>query len=54
MTTTLRPSKAPNLPAAAQSYSPLTVEQINNALRIYFNEVDNLTAALLTATAGVT
>jgi hypothetical protein len=50
--TTLRPSKAPNLPAAAQNYNPLTVEQINNALRIYFNEVDNLNAALLTATGG--
>lgn len=52
MDVTLKPSKAPNLPAASQDYSPLTVEQINNALRLYFNQVDNVTGTLLTATGG--
>lgn len=52
MATTLRPSKAPNIPAPSPEYNTVSVEQINNALRLYFNEIDNLNGALLTATGG--
>lgn len=37
----LRPSKAPNLPIAPVDYSQQYQDQINNALRLYFNQIDN-------------
>lgn len=40
---TLRPSKAPNLLVAPVEYSQRYVDQLNNALRLYFNQVDNFT-----------
>lgn len=43
-TQTLRPSKAPNLPIAPVDYSQLYQDQLNNVLRLYFNQVDNFTA----------
>jgi len=39
----LRPSKAPNLPIAPVVYSQQYVDQLLNALRIYFATVDNFT-----------
>lgn len=41
-TTPLRPSKAPNLLIAPTSYTQTYQDQLNNALRLYFNQVDNL------------
>lgn len=41
-TTPLRPSKAPNLLVAPVSYSQQYQDQFGNALRLYFNQVDNL------------
>lgn len=41
-TTPLRPSKAPNLLVAPTEYSQRFTDQLNNALRLYFNQVDNL------------
>lgn len=41
-TTPLRPSKAPNLLIAPTSYAQTYQDQLNNALRLYFNQVDNL------------
>lgn len=41
-TTPLRPSKAPNLLIAPTSYAQQYQDQLNNALRLYFNQVDNL------------
>ena len=38
---TLRPSKAPNLPIAPVEYSQQYQDMLNNALRLYFSQVDN-------------
>lgn len=49
---TLRPPKAPNLLIAPVSYSQLYIDQLNNALRLYFNQIDNFGAGLLEGTGG--
>ncbi len=41
------PTKAPNLPIPPVGYSQLYVEQLLDVLRLYFNQVDNLSYALL-------
>ena len=41
-TTPLRPSKGPSLLIAPTSYAQQYQDQLNNALRLYFNQVDNL------------
>lgn len=38
----LRTSKAPNLLIAPVSYAQLYQDQLNNALRLYFNQIDNI------------
>jgi hypothetical protein len=38
---TIRPSKAPNLLVAPIDYRQQYQDQMNNALRLYFNQVDN-------------
>ena len=38
----LRTSKAPNLLIAPTEYAQLYQDQLNNALRLYFNQVDNV------------
>lgn len=48
----LRPPKAPNLLVAPVSYSQLYVDQLNNALRLYFNQIDNFGFGLLNTTGG--
>lgn len=40
-------TKAPNLPIPPVGYSQLYVEQLLNALRLYFNQIDNTMFALL-------
>lgn len=50
--TPLRPSKAPNLLIAPVTYAQLYQDQLNNALRLYFNQVDNDWASLLDETGG--
>lgn len=47
--TPLRPSKAPNLLIAPVSYAQLYQDQLNNALRLYFNQIDNDWASVLDA-----
>ena len=37
----IRPSKAPNLPIAPVSYSQQYVDQLTNAFRLYFAQLDN-------------
>ena len=37
----IRPSKAPNLLVAPIEYRQQYHDQMNNALRLYFNQVDN-------------
>jgi len=41
---------APNLPLAPQEYNSRYIEQLNNVLRLYFNQLDNFTRQLNTAT----
>lgn len=43
----LKGSKAPNLPIGPVEYAQRYQDQLNNVLRLYFNEIDNITAALL-------
>jgi hypothetical protein len=40
---TIRPSKAPNLLGAPNVYDRNYSEQLNNAFRLYFAQVDNFT-----------
>jgi hypothetical protein len=40
---TIRPSKAPNLPIGPVEYSQSYQDQLLNALRLYFNQIDNFT-----------
>ena len=49
---TLRPPKAPNLLIAPTSYQQQYIDQLNNALRLYFNQIDNFGAGLLTGAGG--
>jgi hypothetical protein len=39
---------APNLPLASKEYSPQYQEQLNNVLRLYFNQLDKILAQLKT------
>jgi hypothetical protein len=48
----LRPSKAPNLLVAPITYAQQYQEQLNNALRLYFNQIDNGLGFLLSGTGG--
>lgn len=48
----IRPSKAPNLLIAPVDYTQTYQDQMNNALRLYFNEVDNFTQGLASDTGG--
>ena len=50
----LRPPKAPNLPIAPVDYAQQYQDQLNNALRLYFGQVDNITQALTIPDSGVT
>jgi len=48
----LRPSKAPNLIVNRAEYDMQQQELFRNQLRLYFNEIDNLSSALLSDTGG--
>lgn len=43
----LVPSKAPNLPIGPVAYSQQYIDQLSNALRLYFNQIDNLSGAIV-------
>lgn len=49
---TLRPPKAPNLLLAPIVYDQRYIDQLNNALRLYFNQIDNYAAGLLAINGG--
>lgn len=49
---TLRPPKAPNLLIAPVAYAQTYQDQLNNALRLYFNQIDNFGFGLLNGTGG--
>lgn len=48
----LRPPKAPNLLVAPVDYRQQYIDQLNNALRLYFNQIDNGMASLLSPAGG--
>jgi hypothetical protein len=50
----LRPSKAPNLLIAPVDYSQQYQDQLNNAMRLYFNQVDSFTQAVAIPDSGKT
>lgn len=52
LTTQLRPTQQPRLPAAPVEYDQRYVDTLTSILRQYFNEIDNLNGALLTNTGG--
>jgi hypothetical protein len=43
---------APRLPAAPDQYDPEFIEQYSNILRLYFNQLDNLTGVVLGQSGG--
>lgn len=43
---------APNLPLATRNYEQVYHDQLNNVLRLYFNQLDNSIAAILSNTGG--
>ena len=47
-----RPVVSPRLPAAPNEYDPQFIEQYSNILRLYFNQLDGLTGALLGESGG--
>jgi hypothetical protein len=50
----LRPSKAPNLLVAPVVYDQRYVDQLTNALRLYFNQIDNFTQNVTVPASGST
>lgn len=53
-TGTLQPPKAPNLPIAPVEYAQGYQDQLLNALRLYFNQLDNYTQGTNIPDSGVT
>lgn len=53
MPTTITKPVAPNLPLAPGQYSPQYAEQLNNVLRLYFNQLTNTLNTLIVAVNGV-
>ena len=47
-----RPVVSPRLPAAPNEYTAEYIEQYSNILRLYFNQLDSLTGALLGESGG--
>ena len=48
----LRPPKAPNLLVAPVDYRQQYIDQLTNALRLYFNQIDNSLQSLLSPAGG--
>jgi hypothetical protein len=47
-------SKAPNLPIAPVDYTQAYQDQVLNALRLYFNQIDNFTQSIAIPLSGPT
>ena len=47
-------TKAPNLPVAPVTYEPKYQDQLNNILRLYFNQIDNFVFILSAPASGTT
>jgi hypothetical protein len=50
----LIPPRAPNLPLAPGQYEPGYLEKLTNALRLYFNTIDNFSQNITTPASGTT
>jgi len=50
----LIPPRAPNLPLAPEQYESGYLEKLTNALRLYFNTIDNFTQNVTTPASGDT
>ena len=48
------PTKAPNLPVAPNQYTSQYQDQLLNALRLYFTQIDNFTTYIAVPTYGLT
>jgi len=48
------PTKAPNLPIAPVEYTQMYQDQVLNALRLYFSQIDNFTQGINLPNSGVT
>lgn len=53
MATQILKPTAPNLPIAPQQYSSQYAEQLNNVLRLYFNQLTNAVGTLITTVNGI-
>ena len=47
-------TKSPNLPIAPIDYTQMYMDQVLNALRLYFAQIDNFTTYYAVASAGTT
>ena len=50
--TVLSQAVAPNLPLATPDYDPRYLDQLNNVLRLYFNQLDKILGQLQTSSGG--
>ena len=50
----LRPTTSPNLPIAPTDYQQGYQDQVNNALRLYFAQLDNFTQGTVIPASGTT
>ena len=50
----LKNTKAPNLLVAPVDYRQEYIDQLNNALRLYFTQIDNFTQATVNPLSGTT
>ena len=48
----IRPPKAPNLPIAPVQFTQQYQDQVLNALRLYFNQIDNFAQPLASNLGG--
>ena len=46
----LNQAVAPRLPAATKDYDPNYINQLNNVLRLYFNQIDNILGQMKAST----
>jgi hypothetical protein len=50
----LKSTKAPNIPIGPVTYDQRFIDQLTNALRLYFTSIDNFTQAAAIPLSGVT
>ena len=48
----VKPTSSPRLPAAPEQYAQQYGDQLTNVLRLYFNQIDNVTSSVLGTLGG--